>query len=120
MQKSKEKGGHVMLYHKVESSDDDYVWNLIVENEGHCFTTIRGLPFTYKIKRNKAGNLLGEIIIDRRNAKTIPRSSIVLAYEKVKEHGGTVNGPKKLGVFGASYLFPIFLELGLCEKNKID
>jgi hypothetical protein len=40
-----------------------------------------------------------------------------MAYKKAVELG-VVTGPKKLGVFGASYLWPIFVELGVCRKNE--
>ena len=29
-----------------------------------------------------------------------------------------VTGPKKLGIFGASYLYPIFMELGIIRGKK--
>lgn len=29
-----------------------------------------------------------------------------------------VEGPKKLGVFGASYLYPVFVRLGVIKKGK--
>ena len=35
--------------------------------------------------------------------------------QKVMETEGCVKGPKKLGVFGASYIYPIFLELNLIK-----
>lgn len=43
--------------------------------------------------------------------RSISRSTVELAFKtylEVKEHEGIVAGPKKLGVFGASYLLPIF------------
>jgi hypothetical protein len=33
----------------------------------------------------------------------------------MKAAGEPVNGPKKLGTFGASYLFPVFQQFGLIE-----
>lgn len=103
-------------YHTIEDPDDEYIWAKMIENEGVEFHTSRGLPFTYKIKTNAAGEKLGEMIIDRRGGKTITRGTVVLAYKKALELGGLVTGPKKLGVFGASYIYPVFVEIGVCGK----
>ena len=107
-----------MLYHKVESELDDKLWQMFISHEGDEFTTARGLPFSYTIKRGRNGEQLGEIIIDRKE-KTITRSTILLAYNnavKVMETEGIIKGPKKLNVFGASYLYPIFISFGLINK----
>lgn len=77
----------------------------------------RGLPFTYKMKTNAAGEKLGEMIVDRRGGKTITRGTVVLAYKKALELGGLLTGPKKLGVFGASYIYPVFVEIGVYGKS---
>ena len=42
----------------------------------------------------------------------IQPASILVAYKKAQELG-CVTGPKQLGVFGASYLYPVFLRLGI-------
>lgn len=104
-------------YHTVTDEEDDFIWGKIIENEGREFHTAKGLPFTYKIRTNAAGERLGEIIVDRKEGKTITRGTVVMAYKKAVELG-VVTGPKKLGVFGASYLWPIFVELGVCRKNE--
>ena len=103
-------------YHTIEDPDDEYIWNEIIKHEGQTFKTARGLPFTYSINTNAAGEKLGEMIIDRRGGKTITRGTVVLAYKKVQELGSLVTGPKKLGVFGASYIYPVFVEIGVCGK----
>ena len=49
-----------------------------------------------------------------RKERIISRSTVELgfvAYLEVKEREGSVSGPKKLGVFGASYLLPVFLRI---------
>lgn len=107
--------GTMPQFHKVTEEADNYIWSLIVARAGVEFKTARGLPFTYRIKRNKDGAELGEMVIDRKNGRTITRSTVLLAYKRAVELG-TVSGPKKLGVFGASYLYPIFLEIGVCRK----
>ncbi len=50
-----------------------------------------------------------------RKEKSITRSTVVLAYEKAVELGGAVKGPKTLGCFGASYLYPVFVRLGVIQ-----
>ena len=37
--------------------------------------------------------------------------------EKIIEVSGEVAGPKKLKCFGASYLYPIFIEMGLIKSG---
>ena len=64
-------------YHTIEDPDDEYIWAKMIENEGVELYTSRGLPFTYKIKTNAAGEKLGEMIIDRRGGKTITRGTVV-------------------------------------------
>jgi len=61
-------------------------------------------------------------VIDRKE-KTITRNTVLLAYEKavaLMDTEGCVAGPKNLGRFGASYLYPVFLELGICRKEKAE
>lgn len=109
-----------MLYHTIQSPDDDYIWNLLLAHTDEIFQTARGLPFTYHQKISRTGEPLGELVIDRKE-KTITRNTVLLAYRKAVElmkTEGCVSGPKKLGVFGASYLFPVFLALGICEKGE--
>ena len=109
----------VMLYHAVTDPDGDRIWNAILEHEGQTFRTARGLEYTYHAKTNRHGEPLGELVIDRKE-KTITRATVLMAYQKATEvqaAEGRVSGPKKLGVFGASYLYPIFLTLGVCTKD---
>ena len=111
-----------MNYHTVSSPEDEWLWQRIVELETHPFKTARGLEYSYRVKRNKQGEMLGEIIFDRKE-KTITRATILLAYQKaveVQRTEGCVSGPKKLGVFGASYLYPIFLHMGFCTQHPSD
>ena len=39
------------------------------------------------------------------------------AFQKALELGEKATGPKKLGVFGASYLYPVFVRLGVINKR---
>lgn len=54
--------------------------------------------------------------------KSITKSSVVMAYQKallIQSTEGCVTGPKKIGTFGASYLFPIFLRLGFITRTPL-
>ena len=85
------------------------VWTLLETHQGEEFFTSKGLPFTYSIKG-------GEIFISRRS-KTITRSTFLAACRKVCETPQTVTGPKALGVFGAPYLWALFLALGVVQAR---
>jgi len=84
------------------------LWELLKQHEGEEFLTFKGLPFTYTIRGN-------ELFVDRKD-KSITLATIMLSYEnalKIIENGNNVTGPKKLGTFGASYIFPIFKRIGI-------
>lgn len=87
------------------------LWNAILLHQGETFTTSgRGarscVMFTYSIRG-------AEMFVDRKE-KSITRATVIRAYQKALELG-VVTGPKKLNVFGASYLLPIFKRIGVCE-----
>ena len=65
--------------------------------------------FVRRRKRQIVFAILGGI-----NCTTLPKQATVfMAFHKAMELGGIVPGPKKLGTFGASYLYPIFVRLGV-------
>lgn len=110
-----------MLYHKVRDEIDEEIWSTLLAHAGETFTTERGLPFTYRQKLSLTGKPRGELVFDRKE-KTVTRNTILLAYERAQElmeTNGFVSGPKELGVFGASYLFAVFLKLGICKKCSV-
>lgn len=74
------------------------------------FITVKGLRFRYGVNEN-------EIHINRKK-KSITRISVKVALKVVLEKNGNISGPKKLGVFGASYLYPIFLRFGLIDMGR--
>ena len=90
------------------STEENELWEKLKENQDRVWKTARGLEFRYRIEGN-------EMFIDRKE-KSITRSTVNMAYEKACELR-TLSGPKKLGVFGASYLYPVFLELGICTAE---
>ena len=56
-----------------------------------------------------------ELVVSRKEqSKTITRSTVNMAFENavaVQKEEGCVKGPKRLKVFGASYLYAIFVSL---------
>ena len=78
--------------------------------QGYPFKTSKGLSFTYKVKG-------GELFFSRKE-KSITRATVDIAFQKAQELGERTTGPKKLGVFGASYLYPVFLRLGVINKGR--
>lgn len=97
-----------------ESSDTDKLveelWNVITIFEKYPFYTMKGFRFTYHVKGN-------EIFVSRKE-KSITRSSVILAMKKAIELQNQVKGPKQLETFGASYLYPIFVKIGLIESER--
>lgn len=101
----------IQLYRKRKSAVEkltktatfENLWEAIILFEGYPFRTSKGLKFTYMVHG-------GEMKISRKE-RTVTRSSVEIAYKRALEGG--VTGPKKLGVFGASYLYPVFVRLGV-------
>lgn len=87
-----------------------HFWETLKLFSGYSFTTVKGLRFHYTVKGN-------EIFIDRKK-KSITRSSVKIALKETVKMDGKVSGPKKLNVFGASYLYPIFLRFGLIKMER--
>ena len=55
-----------------------------------------------------------------RKETSITKATIMLAFQKaiqIQNEQGCVSGPKKLGSFGASYLYPIFLRIGFITRE---
>ena len=84
------------------------IWQLLQQHQGETFHTAKGLPFTYTIRG-------GELFVNRRR-KSITVSTVRRALEKItllEVAGEVITGPKKIGCYGASYLYPVFLQLGI-------
>ena len=52
-----------------------------------------------------------------RKGQSITKATVMMAYERVVELEGAIKGPKELGIFGASYLYPIFVKMGIINKT---
>ena len=92
------------------------LWDVIQENQGRSFLTKKGLPFTYSIKG-------GELFTDRRE-RSITRSTFEKAYEKLlKDQIGEnaphkIVGPKTLNVYGAPYVWAVFMGIGVIQEES--
>ncbi len=90
------------------------VWKTLTAFAGLSFQTCKGLDFTYEIRGN-------EMFVSRKG-KSITRATVEIAFRKaveVQKQEGAVTGPKKLGTFGASYLYPIFLQLKIIRRFPV-
>jgi len=92
------------------------LWDAIQAQEGKRFLTKKGLPFTYTIKG-------GELFTDRRE-RSITRSTFEKAYRKLilDQEGENapkkIVGPKTLNVYGAPYVWAVFVGLGIIEETS--
>lgn len=110
----------------------EYLWRAIIAFEDYPFKTSgrgrrEGVRFKYTV--SKTGGSGGrhydgtsvdgygnEIWIEGKE-KSISRSTVELGYKKAREME-IVKGPKALGLPGSgSYLYPIFLRLGVCKAE---
>ena len=95
---------------------DQMLWEVLLMHENFAFTTARGLKFKYTIKG-------GELFVNRKeNSKSLTKSSIFMAFHnaiRLQYQDGFVKGPKKLGTFGASYLYAIFIKFGIITDKQV-
>ena len=68
-----------MQFHTIASEEDEKLSKRFIELEVQIFSTARGLEFTYHVKRNRQGEMLSELVFDRKE-KTITRNTVLLAY----------------------------------------
>ena len=60
-------------------------------------------------------------IFFNRKEKIVTQATVLNAFNRarqIQKDEGCVSGPKKLGTFGASYLYPVFLRIGVCTKKS--
>ena len=106
------------------------LWRCVIIFEGYPFCTSgrglrSGVEYAYQVSRKGSsggrhyegesvqgyGNELFIVQNGEKKEKSISRSTVELGFQKyleVLKAEGTVSGPKKLVVFGASYLLPLF------------
>ena len=90
---------------------EEKLWQELTYLQGCLFTTSKGLDFTYKIQ--------GDEMFVYQTAKSITRVTVMKVYGKVVELEGDVKGPKALRTIGASYLYPIFVKMGLIKTTGV-
>lgn len=94
---------------------EDALWDVLVMLEGREFETAKHLNYSYSIKGY-------EIFVSRKD-KSITRSTVNLSLwnaMELQKAGLPVSGPKKLKTFGASYLYPIFQEIGVIVQTEME
>lgn len=99
---------------------EETLWNCIVAFRGYEFKTISGLPFAYRLKKDRGNKFTKELWIDRReNSKSLAWSSVLLAYKNIGRIGQIVDRPKALGdIRGVSYIYGIFNRFGLIKMPE--
>lgn len=103
-----------------EQDLNECLWQEIVARAGKQFETHKGVPFSYHIKEDRSGETSGVLVIDGK-LKKLTRSTVLLAYHRtreVQEARGCVSKPGKIGVYGDVWLYPVFLDIGVCTKTK--
>ena len=78
--------------------------------------------FRSELRKGRSGEFTRELWIDRReHSKSLAWSSVLLAFEKVKDGKIKVERPKDLGdIRGVTYIYSLFLRFGLIEAAKND
>lgn len=112
MFKKRKQACEQLAEHLDQPDEIIYMWSAILAFQDYPFATAKGYPFKYTVK--------GWEIFFSRKEKSITKSTVEMAFRfarDVQKENGYVSGPKKLGTFGASYLYPIFLRIGVCEKK---
>ncbi len=89
------------------TEEENAFWEKLLRMEGRRFVTLTGLEYGFTARGN-------ELFFDRRE-KSVTRATVIAAYRRAIELNGVVPGPRSLGTFGASYLYPIFLAAGLID-----
>lgn len=90
---------------------DKTLWEILEQLQGCVFFTAKKLRFRYTVRG-------GELFVDRKK-DSITKATVFMAFHKALELHGEVTGPKKLGTFGASYLYPIFQRIGIIESGEM-
>ena len=88
------------------------LWDELIRVQNETFYTAKGLPFSFLIRGN-------EMFVTRKN-KSITRAAVNRAFRLAREEmrvRGFVKGPKRMDVFGSSYLYPIFLRIGIITST---
>lgn len=96
-----------------EAGAETLLWNVLILYQDVPFVTSKNLQFTYSIRGY-------EMFVSRKD-KSITRATVNLAFGmamKLMRADLPISGPKKLGTFGASYLYPVFIRIGVIPVEK--
>ena len=90
------------------------LWEALSAFAGDLFKTAKGLSYTYSIRGNE--------MFFTRKEKSVTRASVNMAFDTVlrlQGEGTPITGPKMLRCFGASYLYPIFIRIGVVHAGAL-
>lgn len=90
--------------------EENDLWERLRACQDRVFYTAKGLDFTCSVRGN-------ELFVSRKE-KSITRSTVNQALRVAMERDGVVPGPKTLGTFGASYLYPIFCAFDIIDRER--
>ena len=102
----------VLQEHMDAEDAEMYLWKAVEAFSNYPFATEKGLSMKYTVRG-------GEVFFNRKE-KSVTKATVMKAFHqarRIQDEKGFVNGPKELGTFGASYLYPVFLRIGVCMKN---
>lgn len=106
------RAGRITAANRMTAKEQETeLWELLKFLQCCVFLTAKGLKFTYRIHS-------GEMCVNR-VAKSITQATVFMAYNRAVEltkETGSVNDPEQLGTFGASYLHPVFVRIGVIRK----
>lgn len=87
---------------------EEQLWRTLELFQDEVYYTAKKLQYHYSIRGN-------EMFVTRKD-KSITRATVRLGMENALKLGRMIAGPKKLGCFGASYLYPVFIQIGFINK----
>ena len=106
---------------KTQEELDVLLWDAVLTYQDQTLHTLSGLEFSYTVKHKKNGEYSGELLISRKEtSKTLTRSSVLLAFQKVLEatevtaegdeasfQPPAYRGPKAIGRFLGFLIFSV-------------
>lgn len=101
----------------IESGDleraREVLWETLLAFAGFPFETAKHLEYSYSVRGN-------ELFFSRKE-KSVTRASVNMAFDtalRLQKEGTEITGPKMLGCFGASYIYPVFVKIGVIRGER--
>ena len=91
-----------------------YMWSAVLAFQEYPFRTPKGYPFKYHVEN-------WEMFFSKQE-NTLDKATVEIAFKiarDVQKAEGYVSSHKKLASIGSSYLYPIFVRIGVCEQKPI-